>query len=93
MKQDSILSDRTGFIKKTADGKWIFEFDAVGRNTSKVTLDLLPCQTLAAAERKQGKIPGEIRFKISGIVTKYQDRYYLLLQTVNRVYSYGNFGG
>ena len=92
LKQDSILADRTGFIKKSGDG-WAFEFDAIGRNTSNVTLELLPCQVLAKAEARQGKRVGQIRFKVSGIVTKCQDRYYLLLQTARRSYSHGNFGG
>ena len=91
LKQDSILADRTGFIKKSGDG-WVFEFDAIGRNTSNVTLELLPCQVLAKAEARQGKRVGQIRFKVSGIVTKCQGRYYLLLQTARRSYSHGNFG-
>ncbi len=91
LKQDSILADRTGFIKKSDDG-WVFEFDAIGRNTSNVTLELLPCQVLAKAEARQGKRVGQIRFKVSGIVTKCQGRYYLLLQTARRSYSHGNFG-
>jgi hypothetical protein len=92
LKQDSILADRTGFIKQKSDGGWIFEFDAVGRNTSEVSLELLPCQVLAGAQYKNDKAVGRARFKVSGIVTKYQGRYYLLLQTANRAYGYGNFG-
>ncbi len=93
LKQDSILADRTGYIKQKPDGGWVFEFDALGRNTSSVSLELLPCRALAMARARQGKMPGELRFKVSGIVTKYQDRYYLLLQTANRAYGHGNFGG
>jgi hypothetical protein len=92
LKQDSILADRTGFIKRSG-GRWIFEFDAIGRNTSNVTLELLPCQVLAKAEVRQGKRVGQFRFKVSGIVTKYRGRYYLLLQTARRSYNHGNFGG
>jgi hypothetical protein len=93
LKQDSILADRTGFIKEKPDGGWAFEFDAIGRNTSNVSLELLPCQVLARAQYKQAKAAGRARFKVSGIVTRYQDRYYLLLQTAKRAYAYGNFGG
>lgn len=93
LKQDSILSDRTGYIKQRPDGNWIFEFDAIGRNTSDVYLILLPCQKLADVQRRQGKMAGEYRFKVSGIVTKYQGSFYMLLYTANRTYSHGNFGG
>ncbi len=92
LKQDSILADRTGFIKEKPEGGWVFEFDAVGRNTSKVSLELLPCQVLARAQYRQDKATGRARFKVSGVVTRYQGRYYLLLQTAKRAYGYGNFG-
>ena len=93
LKQDSILAERTGFIKEKPEGGWVFEFDAVGRNTSRVSLELLPCQVLANAQYRAGKAVGRARFKVSGIVTRYQGRYYLLLQTANRDYGHGNFGG
>lgn len=92
LKQDSILSERTGFIKERPEGGWVFEFDAVGRNTSRVSLELLPCQVLADAQYRGGKGVGRARFKVSGIVTRYRGKYYLLLQTANRAYGHGNFG-
>ena len=93
LKQDAILANRTGFIAKRKDGKKIFVFDAFGRNYPKISLDLLPCQILEQAEKRQGREPERLRFKVSGIVTKYKGRYYLLLQRAIRVYSYGNFKG
>jgi hypothetical protein len=92
LKQDSILTGRTGFIKNIND-KWIFVFDSLGRNKSKASLELLPCQSLARAQRKQAQEPVKIRYKVSGIVTKYKGRYYLMLQRVTPAYNYGNFGG
>jgi len=92
LKQDSILTERTGFIKQQPDGEWIFQFDALGRNTSDVSIELLPCQALEAAQYKKAVAVRRARFKVSGIVTKYHDRYYMLLQTANRAYGYGNFG-
>jgi hypothetical protein len=93
LKQDSILADRTGFIKEGAKDRWVFEFDAIGRNASSVSLELLPCQVLADAQNRAGRGVARARFKVSGIVTKYRGRYYLLLQSANRAYGYGNFGG
>lgn len=91
LKHDSILSGRGGFIKRSG-GKMIFVFDSLGRNKAKASLELLPSQSLARAQEKQAKEPEKIRFKVSGIVTKYKGRYYLLLQKVTRSYNYGNFG-
>ncbi len=92
LKQDSILTERTGFIKQQPDGEWIFQFDALGRNMSNISLELLPCQALEAAQYKKAMAVRRARFKVSGIVTKYHDRYYMLLQTANRAYGHGNFG-
>jgi hypothetical protein len=92
LKQDSILTGRTGFIKKNSDGAWVFDFDAVGRNVSKVSLELLPCRMLDITQQKQTQAPGRVRFEVSGIVTKYHGKYYLLLQTAKRSYGHGNFG-
>jgi hypothetical protein len=92
LKQDSILTERTGFIKQQPDGQWVFQFDALGRNTSNVSLELLPCQALEVAQYKKAVAASRARFKVSGVVTKYRGRYYMLLQTANRAYSNGNFG-
>lgn len=91
LKQDSILTERIGFINQQPDGKWLFRFDALGRNASNVSLELLPCQVLEAAQYKKAMAVGPARLKVSGIVTKYRGKYYMLLQTANRAYSYGNF--
>ncbi len=91
-KQDSILTGRTGIIRKKPDGQWTFAFDAIGRNASEVSLDLLPCEALERAQVKAARRRGRIRFSVSGIVTKYKGKYYMLLQSAKQVYNYGNFG-
>jgi hypothetical protein len=91
LKQDHILADRTGYIVKQDNGQYAFVFDALGRNIDKTTITLLPCQTLEKAVSAQKNEPEAIRFKAAGIVTKYQDNFYLLLQRTSRVYSNGNF--
>jgi hypothetical protein len=91
LKQDHILADRTGYIVKQDNGQYAFVFDALGRNIDKTTIALLPCQTLEKAVSGQKNEPEAIRFKAAGIVTKYQDNFYLLLQRTSRVYSNGNF--
>ncbi len=92
LKQDSILANRTGFIVRKEDGRYEFVFDGLGRNMPRVSLDLLTCKALERVERKQATDPERRLYRVSGVVTKYNDRYYLLLQQAIRSYGYGNFG-
>jgi hypothetical protein len=98
-KQDSILADRSGFIRKSSYGtqnswrKVSFVLDALGRKEGKTSLQLLPCQALELAQRTQAAAPVNLRFKIAGIVTKFKGKKYLLLHRATRLYSHGNFPG
>lgn len=98
-KQDSILSDRCGFIRESgrrAQDTWrkvSFVLDALGRTEPKNSLQVLPCQALEQAQRRQSAAPEMLRFKITGIVTSFKGKDYLLLQRATRVYSHGNFPG
>jgi hypothetical protein len=99
LRQDSILADRCGFIRESgrrAQDTWrkiSFVLDAIGRTEAKTSLQLLPCQALELAQRKQSAAPEKLRFKIAGIITKFKGKDYLLLQRATRVYSHGNFPG
>lgn len=98
-KLDSILADRSGFIRKSSYGtqdswrKVSFVLDALGRKKGKTSLRLLPCQALEQAQRTQAAALDNLRFKIAGIVTKFKGKKYLLLQRSTRLYSHGNFPG
>jgi hypothetical protein len=98
-KLDSILADRSGFIRESSYGtqnswrKVSFVLDALGRKEGKTSLQLLPCQALEQAQRKQSASPDTMRFKIAGIVTKFKGKKYLLLHRTTRLYSHGNFPG
>ena len=91
LKQDFILAERIGFIRDSGHEAG-FVLDAVGRGVQQISFRLLPCQMLEVAQQRQSAEPDPIRFKISGIVTQYEGKHYLLLQRATRVYSYGNFG-
>jgi len=90
IKQNYVLANRTGFIRDSGYG--VFVFDALGRNIQQTSLGLLPCQALELAEQEQSAEPDPIRFKIAGIVTEYKGEKFLLLQGATRVYSHDNFG-
>ena len=99
LKQDFILADKCGFIRESrqkTQKTWrqlSFVPDAIGRTEAKTSLQLLPCQALEQAQRKQSAAPETLRFKTAGIVTKFKGKDYLLLQRATRVYSHGNFPG
>ena len=89
-EQDGITPDRTGFLQKNKDG-FVFEFDAIGRNVDTTSFNLLKCSLVEQMYDTQEKSPDRLRYKMVGIITKYQGNYYLLPQRVTRQYSNGNF--
>ena len=93
LKEDYVLSDRTGCIEKQNNGQYAFVFDALGRNVDKTKIILLPCQALENTLSEQKNKNEPVRLKVSGIITKYKGDLYLLLQRTSRVYSNGNFPG
>lgn len=89
-KQDSITAGRTGFLQENKDG-FIFAFDAIGRNVDTTSFPLLKCSLVERMRDATEKSPEKLRYKMVGIITKYQGKYYLLPQWVTRQYSNGNF--
>lgn len=90
---DFVLVDRTGRLVEDEEGKLEFVLDAFGRNVSSGAgrFEILPCEALELVRRMMSSIPEEVRFKISGIITKYEGKNYLLLSKATRIYSHGNF--
>jgi hypothetical protein len=89
---DSYLIDRTALLTRRQNGEYSFVLDAFGRNAPQVRFRLLPCEMLELTELKQSAELEPMRFKITGIKTKYKSNNYLLLQKATRIYSQGNFG-
>jgi len=90
LKTDSILANRTGFIRNSGH-EVSFVLDALGRNVQQISFPLLPCEMLERAERTQSAEAEPARFKVAGILTQYKGKHYLLLERAIRVYSYENF--
>ncbi len=89
---DSVFVDRTAFLVAQDDGGLAFALDALGRNVQQLSLHVLPCEVLELTEFKRSAELEPVRFKIAGILTKYNDQDYLLLQKATQTYSHGNFG-
>ena len=91
LKTDSILANRTGFIRNSGH-EVSFVLDALGRNVRQISFPLLPCEMLERAQRTQSAEAEPARFKVAGILTQYKGKHYLLLERATQVYSHQNFG-
>ena len=87
---DIHLIGRAGFLSKT-DGSYSFSPDAFGRNIDSNQFLLLPNSMLAAAEKQMAAEPGRERYNVSGLVTEYKGKTYMLLRRASRTYTHGNF--
>jgi hypothetical protein len=65
---------------------------ALGWNLSKVRYEILPSSVLEQALQRQAGSLERMRFNVTGLVTEFQGRKYLLLLRAVPVYSYGDFG-
>ena len=88
---DAVLLDKTCVLYEQ-DGEYKITLDYLGRNISQVSFHLLPCAMLELAEQKQSTNFETIRFNVSGIITEFDGKNYLLLNKAVRLYDYGNFG-
>jgi len=88
--RDVAIVDRTGYFTGTT-GKRTFVLDGFGRRIEGLRFHVLPDVSLQQTETILDAWPGRMRFRVSGIVTRYNDEYYLLLQRAVRTYTHGNF--
>ena len=94
---DRLMPNRMGTIhlsqeKISPQQHLSFSFDSFGRAIDPNSLILLPCETLQNIEKEQSDELEPLRFRVTGIVTKYRENKYLLLQRATRVYSHQNLG-
>ncbi len=94
---DRLMPNRMGAIRLSQEKishqlNLSFSFDSFGRAIDPNSLILLPCETLQNVEKKQSEELEPLRFRVTGIVTKYRENKYLLLQRATRVYSHQNLG-
>ncbi len=87
---DKMLVDRIGFVLLDG-GQKDFSIDSVGLKAEDISYKLLPCQVLQRTETAITNSPLRQRYRIAGILTKYNNNYYLLLQRSVRSYNHQNF--
>ncbi len=81
MIEGSLVLDRIGRLTRCAvPGTWEFTFDSDGRQMTDAPLILLPNKSLSKLEDLWNNSYRDMRLRVSGEVTEYRGRNYLLLQ-------------
>lgn len=86
LREGSMITSRRGRMIRQPDGDWALTFDADAAGKSEPALLLLPCMNLQAMERVAERGGEAATMSVSGIVTTYKSRNYLLptMYMVNR---------
>jgi hypothetical protein len=83
IREGTVLQNRVGRIARSADGSQVeFVFDADGQALSEPPVIILPNQWLYTMEQAAATVNRDLRFRITGMVTEYRSRNYVLLDKV-----------
>lgn len=93
LKESAMIVDRVGRLVYDPDEQmWMFAFESDASHLTEAPIALLPCQLLEVMEKRTYQSTRRVKFRISGRVTKYQNRNYLLLRKLLLVFEQGNIG-
>jgi len=83
VREGSYIVDRTGRLNRSADGTTAeLTFDADGKALKDPPMVILPNLKLVQMENAVTSSSRDIRFKVTGMVTEYKGRNYILLEKV-----------
>jgi hypothetical protein len=83
LREGSFIVNRVGRLTRSADGQQMeFTFDSDGKTMKDPPLVVLPNLKLMAMENAVTGSSRDLRFRISGTVTEYKGRNYILLDKV-----------
>jgi hypothetical protein len=83
LREGTYLIDRTGRLTHSADGQQAeFTFDADSQTLRDPPVIILPNLKLMQMESAVGGSNRDLRFRITGMVTEYRSRNYILLEKV-----------
>lgn len=89
--KDAVIVNRSGFFKRGENMGYIFELDNLGRNKQDMNFIVLANQELELVVREMEKNFNPVRFKVSGIITRFEGSNYILLNNSAKALHYGNF--
>ena len=81
-REGSTLPDALGRLTKAPDGQWEFALEADAKTMQDPPLIILPNQNLAAMESAISGASRDLKFRVTGVVTEYKGRNYILLEKV-----------
>ena len=83
LREGSYIVDRIGRVNRTPDGSQAeFIFEADGKVLKDPPMIILPNLKLVSMEAAVGIANRDLRFRVTGMVTEYHGRNYLLLEKV-----------
>lgn len=83
LREGTFLVDRTGRLSRSADGSQAeFSFEADGTAMQDPPVVIVPNLKLMQMEDAVANNPRDLRFRVSGSVTEYRGRNYILLEKV-----------
>ncbi len=83
MREGTFLVERVGRLTRSADGQQMeFTFEADGQTLQDPPVIILPSLKLMAMENAITTSRRDLKFRITGMLTEYQGRNYVLLESV-----------
>ena len=80
LRENTRLTDKIGRLNHTPDGKQaILTFDSDGKTMQDPPMIILPSMKLSAMEGAVSGLARDVHFRVSGTVTEYKGRNYILL--------------
>jgi hypothetical protein len=81
MREGTDIVNRVGRLTRSADGQsWEFSFESDGRSMQDPPVVILPNLSLMKMETATAGMSRDLRFRITGEVTEYRGRNYVLLR-------------
>jgi len=80
LPEGSNIFDRIGRLARTQAGAWELNFESDGKPLKDPPLLVLPNKTLAQMEHALSTNDADLRFRVSGEITEYNGRNYILIQ-------------
>jgi hypothetical protein len=83
MREGSYIVDRVGRLTKSSEGQgWEFAFEADGQALKDPPVVVLPNLKLMLMEDQLKETRRDLKFRVTGMVTEYRGRNYVLLEKV-----------
>lgn len=82
--EGDLITDRVGRLE-SAGTAWEFHFESDGRALNDPPMIILPNSNLAKMEAANKQSGQDLRFRVTGMVTTYQGRNYLLVEKARAV--------